>query len=681
MKIKAQDLLLAGMIVLIVMIIILPLPTWAMDMFLVLNISLSLLILLMALYIKEPLEFSSFPSMLLVITLFRLSLNLSSTKLVLGNQGDAGNVIRTFGSFVIGDNLVVGVVVFLLIVIMQFIVITKGTERVSEVAARFTLDAMPGKQMAIDADLNSGIIDEQTARERRIKIQREADFYGSMDGSSKFVKGDAILGILTTMVNIAGGLIIGFTSGTGMAASDIVSTYVLTTVGDGLVSQIPALLVSTATGLIVTRAASENSLGQDLVRQLTGQPPPFFVLSGVLVLMCLIPGLPTIPMLAFAIGFFTLGSSIMRASQKKVAPVIVPDQAEASAQEMRKPESVTSLLQVELIGIELGYGLIPLADASQGGDLLERVVMIRRQCALDLGIIVPIIRLRDNIQLSAGEYSIKIKGVEVARSEVMLDHFLSLSTGETMGTVQGIPTIDPTFGLPALWITQADRERAELMGYTTIDPPSVIATHITEVIKRHSAELLSRQQVQTLVDNLKAQQPALVEDTIPKMFSLGEVQKILASLLGENVPIRDMGTIVETISDYGAFTRDVDLLTEYVRQGLARAISKRFVPDNKVHVITVNPDVEQTILERVKKNEHGTYVALDQQQIQGLFTSLKSAVEKMNRLGITPMVLTSGVVRRHFKRVTEQFMPDLIVLSYNELNADVEIFADGAVNF
>ncbi len=677
---KVKDTLIAIVVVGVVMLIILPLPTLFMDLFLIINISVSLLIILMALYIREPLEFAAFPSMLLIVTLFRLSLNISTTRLILGNGGDAGNVIRTFGSFVIGDNLIVGVIIFLIIVVIQFLVITKGSERVAEVAARFTLDAMPGKQMAIDADLNSGLIDEQGAKERRVKIQRESDFYGAMDGSSKFVKGDAIVGILITVINIAGGLIIGSTSGK-MPMNQVVSTYVLATVGDGLVSQIPALLVSTATGIIVTRASSDNNLGTDLGRQLTAQPLIYFILAGMLLLLSFIPGLPTFTIILIAGGIGAMGYMLKKSEQKQqlVEESVDVATAEEAAQDMRKPEKVTSLLQVDLIGIELGYGIVPLVDTSQGGDLLERVVMIRRQCAMDLGIIVPVIRLRDNIQLNTNEYSIKIKGIEVANGEVMLDHFLALSTGETMGEIDGFDTVEPTFGLPAKWISASDREKAEIMGYTTIDPPSVIATHMTEIIKRHAYELLNRQQVQVLIENLKQSQPALVDEVFPKVFSLGEIQKVLCNLLRENIPIKDLGSIMETLADFAHLTRDTDLLTEYVRQSLSRTISKRFVPDNKARVVTLDASLEQLIAERIRQSDQGSYVALDQNQLHALFNSLKTSVEKMTNLGLVPIVLTSPVVRSHFKKVTEQMIPDLIVLSYNELNKDVEIYSDGTV--
>lgn len=675
---KVKDGSIAIVVLLVVMLIILPIPPVMLDVFLVINISVSLLIMLMSLYVKEPLEFAAFPSVLLIVTLFRLGLNIASTRLILGNGGDAGTVIQAFGSFATSGNLIVGIIIFLIIVVIQFVVITKGAERVAEVSARFTLDAMPGKQMAIDADLNAGLIDERQAQERRTKISSEADFYGAMDGSSKFVKGDAIVGILIVIINIVGGLIIGMTSGEGIPFQDILQIYTIATIGDGLVSQIPALMISTATGIIVTRSASKENLGRDLAEQLTRQPLIFYILGIMLICISLIPGLPKPIMWIVAGIMFFIGYSITKASKKEEIAA-EPDHVEEAAQEKRKPENVTALLQVELIGIELGYGLVPLVDASQGGDLLERVVMIRRQCAIDLGIIVPVIRIRDNIQLNTNEYVIKIKGVEVASGEVMLDHIMALSTNEVKGKIAGVDTVEPTFGLPAVWIPESEREKAELLGYTTVDAPSVIATHLTETIKRHSYELLTRQQVQTLVDNLKTSQPALVDEVVPKLFSLGEIQKVLGSLLSENVSIRDMGTILETLADYGGAVRDIELLTEYVRKSLYRSISKRFIPNNKAQVITLDPSLEQLLAEKTKQTEQGTYVALSQEEIQRIFASLKGAIEKMNQLGITPIVLTSPLVRRQFKNVTSQMIPDLIVLSYNELEENVEVFSDGVI--
>ncbi len=676
---KIKDTLIAGVVLLVVLLIILPLPPQMLDIFLVINISTSLLVLLMTLYVHEPMDFAGFPPLLLILTLFRLGLNIASTRLILGNGGEAGSVIKAFGSFATGDNLIVGVIIFLIIVVIQFVVITKGAERVAEVSARFTLDAMPGKQMAIDADLNSGLIEEAVARERREKIAAEAEFYGAMDGSSKFVKGDAIVGILITVINIVGGLIIGFTSGTDVPMENILQTYTIATIGDGLVSQIPALMISTATGIIVTRAASKENLGADLTAQFSRQPYVFIILSIMLIVISFIPGLPKAPIFVVAGIMFVLGFMLNRASKAPEEQVVVDDQTEKAAAEKRKPENVTSLLQVELIGIELGYGLVPLVDASQGGDLLERVVMIRRQCALDLGIIVPVIRIRDNIQLNTNEYVIKIKGIEVAKGEVMVDHIMALSTSEVLQTIEGIETVEPTFGLPAIWIPEKDREKAELLGYTTVDAPSVIATHLTETIKRHSFELLNRQQVQTLIDNLKNSQPALVEEVVPKLFSLGEIQKILANMLRENISIRDMGTIIETLGDCGTMIRDIDLLTEYVRKSLYRSISKRFIPNNHARVITLDPNLEQLISEKTKQTEQGTFVALDQEQIQRIYMSLKAAIENMNKLGITPIVLTSPLVRRQFKNLTAQMIPDLVVLSYNELDTSVEVYSDGVV--
>jgi flagellar biosynthesis protein FlhA len=659
--------------------IIVPIPTQVLDILLVVSITMSLLVLLMSMYVREALDFSIFPTILLILTIFRLGLNIASTRLILGNNGYAGEVVNAFGTFATGGNLIVGIIIFLIIVVVQFVVITKGAERVAEVSARFTLDAMPGKQMAIDADLNAGIIDEQQAKERREKVTREADFYGSMDGASKFVKGDAIVGILITLINIVGGLIMGMLY-SDMEMTDVLNVYTTSTIGDGLANQIPALMVSVATGIIVTRSASKEILGRDLLDQFSRQPMIFYILGIMLLILALIPGLPKAPLFIIA-GVILFGGYMMSSAQRKPAPAPQAeiDRAAAVAAEKRRPENVTSLLQIELIGIELGYGLVPLVDANQGGDLLERVVMIRRQCAIDLGIIVPIIRIRDNIQLSTNEYVIKIKGVQVAAGEVMLDHILALSTDEVKGKLQGIDTVEPTFGLPAIWIPESDREKAELMGYTTVDAPSVIATHMTETIKRHSAELLTRQQVQMLIDNLKGSQPALVEEVVPKLFSLGEIQKVLSNLLNEGISVRDMGTILETLSDYGSIVRDVDLLTEYVRKSLYRSISHQFIPTNKARVITLDPALEQLISEKTKQTEQGTYVALNQDEIQRIYASLKLAIEKMTKLGITPIVLTSPLVRRQFKNITSQMVPDLIVLSYNELDQNVEVYSDGVI--
>ncbi|HBU11503.1 MAG TPA: flagellar biosynthesis protein FlhA [Clostridiales bacterium] len=677
---KTRDVFIAFVVLVVILLIIVPVPTQLLDVLFIVNISISFLVLLMSMFVKEALDFSIFPSLLLITTLFRLGLNISSTRLILGNEGYAGEVVLAFGEFATGGNFIVGVIIFLIIMIVQFVVITKGAERVAEVSARFTLDAMPGKQMAIDADLNAGLIDEQQAKERREKVTSEADFYGSMDGASKFVKGDAIVGIIITAINLVGGIVIAMLGDPPMEIMDALTLYGQATIGDGLVSQIPSLIISIATGILVTRSASKENLGRDILEQFTRQPMIFYVLGIILVVFAMIPGLPKPPLFIIAGVMILAGYMLSRAAKQPEPMMVEEDQAAAAAAEKRKPENVTQLLQVELIGIELGYGLVPLVDANQGGDLLERVVMIRRQCAMDLGIIVPVIRIRDNIQLGTNEYVIKIKGVEVAKGEVMMDHIMALTTEDVKGNIKGIDTVEPTFGLPATWIPESEREKAELLGYTTVDAPSVIATHLTETIKRHSHELLTRQQVQMLLDNLKGSQPALVEEVVPKLFSLGEIQKVLGNLLKEAVSIRDMGTILETLADYGGVVRDVDLLTEYVRKSLFRSISKQFIPTGKARVITLDPGLEQMISEKTKQTEQGTYVALSQGEIQSIYASLKSAIERMTNLGVTPIVLASPLVRRQFKNVTSQMVPDLIVLSYNELDSNVEVFSDGVVS-
>ncbi len=678
---KITDILVAVLVLAIILLIIIPLSTGLMDFLLIVNITMSLMILLITLYTKRTLDFSTYPTMLLIVTLFRLALNISSTRLILGNGGDAGNVIKAFGTFVVGGNLVVGFVVFLIIVIVQFVVITKGAERVSEVAARFTLDAMPGKQMAIDADLSSGIINEDQARVRRTDIQREADFYGAMDGASKFVKGDAIVGIIITIINVVGGILVGVlgVSGKVMPFDQVITVYTLATVGDGLCSQIPALLVSTATGIIVTRSATKDSFGQDLSKQLFSQPYVFYVLGGMLALISFIPGLPTPLILVMAAALPTIGYMRNR-KEKKQQEAEIQSEAEISATEKRKPENVTSLLHVDLIEMEFGYGLISLVDASQGGDLLDRVVMIRRQCALDLGIIVPIVRLRDNIQLGTKEYVIKIKGLDVARGEVMLGRYLALKPEEVDEPIDGIETVEPTFGLPALWITEKDREKAELKGYTTIDVPSVISTHLMEIIKRHADELLGRQQVQTIIDNLKKQQPALVEEVVPKVFSIGELQKVLANLLRENVSIRDIASILEILGDYGTITRDTDVLTEYVRQKLKRVITRGFIPDGKARVITMDPDTEKVISNSLRQSDKGMVAPMDPAQIQLFLNNLKKGIDHFLSLGIAPIMITSPQIRKHIKNLSSQVYPELVVLSYNELEPNVEIYSDWTVS-
>ncbi|MDF2545856.1 MAG: flhA [Anaerosolibacter sp.] len=673
---KFGDIVVSLGIISIVLIIIIPIPLFLLDVLLSLNISLSLLILLISVYNKEPLQFSVFPSMLLITTLFRLSLNISTTRNILSN-GYGGSVIEAFGDFVIGSNAIVGFIIFLIITIIQFLVITKGSERVSEVAARFTLDAMPGKQMAIDADLNSGLISEDEARERRKRIQKEADFYGAMDGASKFVKGDAIAGIIITIINITAGFALGMIGG-GLTLTEALSKYTLLTVGDGLVGQIPALLISTGTGIVVTRAASDSDLGKDVLSQLFNQPKIMFIISGVLALLGLTP-LPKVPFFTLSAVFLYLGFSLRKSIQEsKMEEQEIAQDSEV--EEIRKPENVIPLLQVDPIELEFGYGIIPLADPNQGGDLFDRLVMIRRQCALELGIIVPMIRLRDNIQLEPNQYVIKIKGVEVSDGNIVFDHYLAMNPGTAEGDIIGIDAIEPAFGLPAKWISDDEREKAEIFGYTVVDPSSVISTHLTEIVKRHSCELLGRQEVKTLLDNVKEHHGALVEELVPKILSIGEIQKVLSNLLREGISIRDMVTILETLADYGPITRDSDMLTEYVRQSLARAITKQFIDGKRAKVITLEPALEHIIMESIQQSEHGSYLNLDPMVSQTILANLSQQVQKLMSIGEQPIILTSPIVRFYFKRLSEQLAPELIVLSYNEVDAKIEVQSVGVVS-
>lgn len=668
------DIIALGVIGIILMIII-PLPSLLLDIMLTLNISLSIVIFLITMYIKEPLEFSVFPTMLLITTLFRISLNFSSTRLILG-KGFAGEVINAFGNFVTGGNMVVGVVMFLILVVVQFMVITKGSERVAEVAARFTLDAMPGKQMAIDADLNSGLINEQQAKDRRKKVQREADFYGAMDGASKFVKGDAIAGIIIVIINISAGFIIGMLQ-MHLSAGDSATRFMILTIGDGLVNQVPALFISVAAGMVVTRAASESNLGTDVVKQLFSQPKTLYFVSAILFVMAFM-GLPPAPNILLSVTLAFVAYTLQKTLKEAELEEEIKAQ-DVEVEEIRKPENVMTLLQVDPIELEFGYGIIPLADASQGGDLLDRVVMIRRQCALDLGMIVPVIRLRDNIQLRPNEYIVKIKGIEVAKGELMFDHYLAMNPGTADIDLEGIKTIEPAFGLPAVWIGEDQKERAEMLGYTVVDPPSIVATHLTEIVKIYAHELLGRQDVQKLVDNLKESYPALVDEVVPKMLSIGEMQKVLANLLKESVSIRDMVTIMETLADYAPMTKDPDMLTEYVRQGLKRSITKRFISENKAKVITLDASLEQSIMDAVQQTEYGAYLNLDPQTVQNIYNSLSREIQRFTNIGEQPLVLASPVVRIYFKKLTEQVAPGLTVLSYNELDPSVEVQSIGVV--
>lgn len=672
---RARDISLPVIIVAIVLAFIIPLPSAVIDVLLAVNIMVSVIILLNTIYMREALQMSIFPSLLVITTLFRLALNVSTTRLIIG-RGEAGGVIEGFGRFVGGNDLVVGFIIFIVITLVNYIVITRGAERVAEVAARFTLDAMPGKQMAIDADLNSGLIDEAEAKERRKKIQKEADFYGSMDGASKFVKNDAIMGIVITVLNIVGGIIMGMVT-RGESIQEALQTYAILTIGDGLVSQIPALMISTSTSFIVTRAASESDMGTDFLKQVFSNPKVFYIASALSFILAFF--LPTIPFLILATVLAFLGYTLSRqqiAEQKQQEVQI----EETEVEEIRKPENVVSLLQVDPIEVEFGYGIIPLADVNQGGDLLDRVVMIRRQLALELGMIVPIIRLRDNIQLAPNEYQIKVKGVDVARGELMLDRYMAMDPGLAEEEIDGIKTTEPAFGLPATWITEDQRDRAEMLGYTVVDPPSVMATHLTEVIKKYAHELTGRQEVQALLDNVKQNYPVIVEELIPKLMTVGEIQKVLANLLKEGVSIRDMVTILEALADYAPVTNDTDMLTEYVRQRLGRAISRRFFSDQNTSVITLDPKLEQLMLDSLQKTETGTYLTLEPGVTNQILGSLSRQVHKLVQLGKQPIVLASPVVRLYFRKLADQAIPGIVVLSYNELDPELEIQSAGVVS-
>ena len=672
---KFGDIVVALSIIAIVIIIIIPIPKSLLSILLSLNIALSLLILLLSMYSKDVLEISIFPSLLLIATLFRLSLNISTTRGIL-MDGDAGKVVEVFGKFVIQNNAVVGFIIFLIIVIIQFVVITKGAERVAEVSARFTLDAMPGKQMAIDADLNSGLITEEEAIRRRKEIQKYADFYGAMDGATKFVKGDAIAGIIITIVNIVAGLAMGVSSGMGFR--EAMQRYTLLTVGDGLVSQIPALLISTATGLVVTRAASDANLGQDLIDQLFGNNPNLlYMIAGLMIALGIFTPLPSITYIILGLIFAFIGYTMNRATKEEVYE---PAEDLSEAEELRKPENVLGLLKVDDIELELGYGLIPLAEVSQGGDLLDRVVMIRRQIAMELGLIVPIVRFRDNIQLNPNAYVIKIKGVQVSKGEVLFDHYLAMDPGTAEGEIDGIDTIEPAFGLPAKWIRESEREKAEIFGYTVVDPPSVIATHLTEIIKENAHELIGRQEVKLLIYNVREEYPAVVEELVPDILSLGEIQKVLSNLLREQISIRDMVTILETLADYGHITKDTDLLTEYVRQRLSGYITNKYVEDSELNVITLDSEVEELIMNSINRTETGAYLALEPNMAQGILNNTFRTVQKLTAIGEQPIILTAPIVRLYFKRLTEQLTRDLIVLSYNEIDPSVEVQSVGMVS-
>ena len=671
-------------VIMIVALIIIPLPPFFLDFMFIMSISISLMILVTTMFIKGPLEFSVFPSLLLITTLLRLALNISSTRLILSNHGQAGQVIATFGSFVLGGNAVVGFIVFVIIVVVQYIVITKGAERIAEVAARFTLDAMPGKQMAIDADLSSGLISEEEAKERRRNIQRESEFFGAMDGATKLVKGDAIASIIIALINLIGGTIIGMVQG-GMSFSQVLTVYSIATVGDGLVSQIPALMISTATGMVVTRAASESNLNEDVKKQMLSQPR-VLVISGLVILcMCLIPGAPAIQIGILAAILIFLGISLMRSESARKQKEEIAEMQELLAEESseanyyRNIDNVYNLLGVEPIEMEFGYSLLPLVDEAAGGSFIDRIVIFRKQFALEMGVVIPTVRLRDNGLINPNQYLIKIKGEEVARGEVLVDYYLALDPGTSTGPIEGIDTIEPAYEIPGKWITESEREMAEIYGYTVIDALSVIVTHMSEVIKRHIHELISRQDVNILLQNVAKCNKAIVDDVIPNIISVSDLQKILVNLLKEGIPIRDMESILETIGDHGATIKDTDMLTEYVRQRLRRTITRKYTDGKSIKVISLDQGIENTILSSAKKSEHGTYLALEPQVVQRIIESVSEQIERVKDLIHHPIILTSPIVRIYFKRLIDQFLPNLTVLSFNEIDSNIQIQAIGII--
>ena len=674
---KKADVGVAAYIVAAFVMLIVPIPSWLLDVLLACNIAIAFTILFTTMFSKEVLDMSFFPTILLFTTIFRIALNVSSTRLIL-TTGDPGQVVATFGSFVGGGDLIVGAIVFLILLIVQFMVINKGSERVAEVTARFTLDAMPGKQMAIDADLNTGAINDAEAKRRRDKIQEEASFFGSMDGAVKYVKGDATAGLIITAVNVIGGIAMGVLR-QNMDITAALNKYVILTIGDGLVSQIPSLLISLSTGILVTKGSKDADFGTVLIRQLFGVPRALYLVGAIIAGLGIVTPLPTVVFLALGLIFVVTGRVIAGTIETAQIENEV-DTEEAAAEEIRQPENVNSLLQVDPIELEFGYGIIPLADVNQGGDLLDRGVMIRRQIALELGTVVPIIRLRDNIQLNPNQYIIKIKGIQVSEGEILFDHYTAKNPGYVEEEITGIPTFEPSFHLPAIWITEGQRERAESLGYTVVDPPSIIATHLTEIIRQHIAELLTRQDVQNLVNNLKETNPSLVDELIPKLLGLGEVQKVLQNLLKEGISIRDLLTIFETLADYAPSTRDTDILTEYVRQSLKRAISNKFFPPNETtSVVTLDPKIEQEIMASVKQTENGAYLTLDPERTKAIIKSVETEIAKLENLGKNPIIITSPIVRMYFKRLTEDYVKDLIVVSYNEVENNVELQSVGMV--
>lgn len=675
-------------VVVVVLFLILPLPTQLMDILIIINISLSIVILLITMNISDALEFSIFPSLLLVTTLFRLGLNVSSTRLILSNGGNAGTVIKAFGQLITRGNIVIGIIIFLIIVLMQFIVITKGAERVAEVAARFTLDAMPGKQMAIDADLSSGLINEQESRIRRDKVQRQADFYGAMDGATKIVKGDAVMSLIITLINFVAGLIIGIVQGGGDFAS-VVQVYSIATIGDGLVSQLPALMISTATGMIVTRSVSEGSLNSDVLQQFKAQPRAIMVAGIVLLFLAAMPQTPHLALALVGAVLLILGRrGLLNMEKEKVEQAVQQAKAAEAAEPAKAPSeneyykdinNIYSLLDVEPIEMEFGYSLIPLVDEARGGRLISRIVIFRRQYAQDMGFVVPSVRLHDSATLGTNQYVIKIKGEEVAKGEILVDYYLALEPVTPSGEIDGIETIEPAYGIPSRWILPESREMAEIYGYTVIDPLSVMLTHMSETIKKHVYELLDREETIRLVENLKKAAPQLVEETIPSLISYGLLEKILRSLLKEGIPIKNLGTIVETAADAMNNTRDADLITEAVRGALARTITRRFCEHGQLRVVTLDAEVEKQIVSSLTKNDQGVYLAMGADMMQLIISQLGQYVKKFAELNQTPIILTSPIIRVYLGRMLSQFYPNLYVLSFNEITTEIQIQALGNI--
>lgn len=676
-KLKKADVGVAAYVLAAFIMLIVPISSGLLDVLLACNIAVAFTIMFGCMFANEVLNMSYYPTILLFTTIFRIALNVSSTRLIL-TTGDPGNVVATFGQYVGGGDLVIGVIVFIILIIVQFMIINKGSERVAEVTARFTLDAMPGKQMAIDADLNTGAITDAEAKKRRDKIQEEASFFGSMDGAVKYVKGDATAGLIITAVNIVGGIAMGVLR-QNMEMADALNKYTILTIGDGLVSQIPSLLISLSTGILVTKGSKDADFGTVLISQLFGTPKVLYLVGTVIAMLGIITPLNTIIFVALGLIFIIVGR-VMAGTIETAEIEHEADEEEAAAEEIRQPENVTSLLQVDPIELEFGYGIIPLADVNQGGDLLDRVVMIRRQIALELGTVVPIIRLRDNIQLNPNQYIIKIKGVQVSEGEILFDHYMAMNPGYVEEEITGIPTFEPSFHLPAIWITEGQRERAESMGYTVVDPPSIIATHLTEIIRQYIAELLTRQDVQNLVNNLKESNPSLIEELVPKLLGLGEIQKVLQNLLREGISIRDLLTIFETLADYAPTTRDTDILTEYARQSLKRAISNKFFSANETSsVVTLDPKIEQEIMASVKQTEQGAYLTLDPARTKAIMDSTGAEIKKLENLGKMPIIITSPIVRVYFKKLTEDYYKDLVVISYNEIESNIELQSVGMV--